>query len=217
MTVEISVTDGDAVGGLFGDARGRLLRALCGRPQTAAELARRVKTSSNAVRVHLDGLRRVGLVDYQVERRGVGKPRHVYAITSAAENLLSVGYIPTLDALLDELRNHLKSGFTPFMRQVGQALAERSGSRGHRGIPAAVSALESLGASVSVKRNPDGGMMTTQCCPLAAITRNKSEVCNLVASFLASASGQRVQDECVRGEHPRCHFKITGATANVSS
>jgi predicted ArsR family transcriptional regulator len=160
------------------------------------------------VRVHLEGLRRAGLVDYRVERRGVGKPRHVYSITSSAENLLSVGYVPTLDALLDAIQGRLKSGFTPFLRQVGKALAERHVLRSRRGIPAAVRALESLGASVSVKRHSDGRMLTTQCCPLAAITRDRSEVCDMVASLLTSASGLSVRDECVRGEHPRCHFVV---------
>src|SRR5215212_9654966 len=105
MSDEISVRPrSDAVNGLFGDARGRLLVELCGRPQTAVELARRVKTSSNAVRVHLDGMRRAGLVDYVVERRGVGKPRHVYAITATAEELLSAAYTQTLVALISILQ-----------------------------------------------------------------------------------------------------------------
>ena len=52
--------------GVWGEARGRILVELCGHPQTAAELATRVGTSGNAVRVHLDGLRDAGLVDYTV-------------------------------------------------------------------------------------------------------------------------------------------------------
>src|SRR5438067_13111617 len=90
-----------AVDGILGEPRGRLLTALCGRPQTAVELATAVGTSSNAVRVHLAGLRSAGLVDYQVARRGVGKPTHVYSVTTAAEYLLSSAYAPTLQALLE--------------------------------------------------------------------------------------------------------------------
>src|SRR5215208_4600110 len=103
----------DPASGLFGESRVRLLRELCGGPQTASDLAIRVATSTNAVRGHLEGLRAAGLVDYRVERQGVGKPRHIYAVTNAAENLLSLAYVPVLDALLNNLRGRLNGGFRP--------------------------------------------------------------------------------------------------------
>src|SRR5436189_4615303 len=103
------------VQGVLGEARGKLLSELCGRPQTAVELADRVGTSSNAVRVHLDGLRGAGLVDYEVVRRGVGKPTHVFSLTAAAEYLLSSAYAPTLQTLLVTLRKRLNGGFEPVL------------------------------------------------------------------------------------------------------
>ena len=203
------ITNGQnqAIKGLFGDTRGRLLVELCGQPQTAAELAARVETSSNAVRVHLDGLRKAGLVDYTIERRGVGKPRHVYANTASAEILLSIGYVPTLEALLQELREQLNGGFSPFLRSAGRSLGEQV-STPERGVPAAVAALESLGASVAVKRIAGGRRLSTRCCPLAAVTRTTPEMCSLVESMLAATSGLRVNELCVRGAHPRCHFLL---------
>src|SRR5215213_9553613 len=92
------------VHGVIGEPRGRLLTELCGSPQTAVELAEKVGTSSNAVRVHLEGLRSAGLVAYAIARRGVGKPTHVYSLTAAAEYLLSSAYLPTLQALVEILR-----------------------------------------------------------------------------------------------------------------
>jgi predicted ArsR family transcriptional regulator len=210
---EVSQGRNRAIGGLFGDARARLLRELCGHPQTAAELAGRVETSSNAVRVHLDGLRQAGLVDYKIERRGVGKPRHVYAITSAAENLLSIGYAQTLEALLGELRERLNGGFIPLLRNVGKHLGERQPASNQGGVRAAVAALESLGATVSVRGSTGGRKLSTSCCPLAAITRKTPEMCELVESLLASTSGLRVSEQCVRGEHPRCLFSIDSTPA----
>lgn len=197
----------EAVNGLFGDSRGRLLTELCGQPQTAVELARRVKTSSNAVRVHLDGMRRAGLVDYIVERRGVGKPRHVYAITATAENLLSAAYTQALEALLATLRTRMNGGFAPLLRDVGETLAKARDSK-KTGIRSAVSALESLGASVVTKRNKSATTLTARCCPLAAVTRNTPEVCGLVESLLESSSGLAVTEQCVRGAHPRCSFLV---------
>jgi predicted ArsR family transcriptional regulator len=201
---------GDLAGGLLGGARTRLLEELCGKPQTATELAARVNTSASAVRVHLDGLRKAGMVDYRIERRGVGKPRHVYALTTFAESLLSRGYVPTLDAVLGKLRHRLDGEFATFLRDVGRSLAKSKSSGGRGGVQAAVSALESIGASVIVTRSNSMSHLRTNCCPLAAITRRNSEMCGLVESMLASASGHPVQEHCIRGEQPRCEFTIRG-------
>lgn len=198
----------EAVNGLFGDARGRLLLELCGQPQTAVELARLVETSANAVRVHLDGLRRAGLVDYIVEKRGVGKPRHVYAITATAEDLLSAAYTQALQALLDTLRNRLNGGFAPLLRDVGKTLANERNEKKRGGVRGAVSALESLGASVATKRKAGATTLTTRCCPLAAVTRTTPQMCEMVESLLATSSGLPVTERCTRGAHPRCSFVV---------
>lgn len=198
----------EAATGLFGDARARLLTELCSRPQTAAELARRVETSANAVRVHLEGLRSAGLVDYRVERRGVGKPRHVYAITSTAETFLSAAYAMTLRALIKHLQQKLDGGFSRLLRDVGTSMNENGKTKTRKGLPAASRALELLGAQVFVKRVDDASELRTHCCPLAAITRDTPAMCGLVEEFLSSSSGMRVKEMCVRGEHPRCHFVV---------
>src|SRR5215218_5141352 len=117
------------VHGVLGEPRGRLLARLCGRPQTAVELAEQVGTSSNAVRVHLEGLRSAGLVVYEIARRGVGKPTHVYSLTAAAEYLLSSAYLPTLQTLVEILRGRLNGGFTPLLREVGASLAKTSATK----------------------------------------------------------------------------------------
>jgi predicted ArsR family transcriptional regulator len=199
----------NAIEGLFGDARARLLRELCGEPQTASELAARVATSSNAVRVHLDGLRSAGLVDYRVERRGVGKPRHVYAITSAAENLLSLAYATTLKAVLEKLEGRFDGELTRLLREVGASLGARQRTVRGKKLDRAVAALEALGASVSVQRSAARAALSTKCCPLAVITRDTPAMCGMVKSMLATASGMRVSEKCARGEHPRCHFVLS--------
>src|SRR5215207_4280178 len=112
-------TRSSTVYGVLGEPRGRLLTELCGNPQTAVELAEKVGTSSNAVRVHLEGLRSAGLVDYQIARRGVGKPTHVYALTIEAESVLSSAYAPTLRALVQVLRGRLNGGLPSLFRETG--------------------------------------------------------------------------------------------------
>src|SRR5919199_1212620 len=87
-------------GSLLGTTRGRVLSELCGRSLTAQQLAEQFAISSNAVRTHLGALRTAHLVRYRSERRGVGKPTHVYELTPEAEYLLSRAYAPTLVQVL---------------------------------------------------------------------------------------------------------------------
>lgn len=207
------------VHGVLGEPRGRLLTALCGHPQTAAELAEHVGTSSNAVRVHLDGLRAAGLVDYAIERRGVGKPTHVYSITAAAETLLSSAYAPALRTLLATLHRRVASAdLIAIVRETGQTLADRlradGGMPSRRGVGVAVEMLSAIGASASVSTRDKQRVLGTACCPLAAISRETPDVCVLMEEFLSSASGLRMRERCERGEHPRCSF-IIGSVAQA--
>jgi len=198
------------IAGVFGDPRGRLLSELCAKPRTAAELAAAVGTSANAVRVHLDGLRGAGLVAYRVERRGVGKPTHVYSLTTAAEYLLSVAYAPALNAILDRLRLQLNGGLRPMLREAGVALAKSAltQSRQKPSVSTAVGLLRNLGASAAVEKNNGQQTIRGACCPLGAATRTHPELCGFVEGALTFAGGVPMTERCQHGEQPRCAFVI---------
>jgi predicted ArsR family transcriptional regulator len=200
-----------ASNGIFGEPRGRLLVELCGSPQTAAELAERVGTSSNAVRVHLDALRDAGLVSFSVVRRGVGKPTHVYALKEAAEYVLSTAYAPALRAILTTLQPELDGGLSAWLRRAGAALAgqERPSTRQPTDIHAALELLREFGAVVSVERHGGSHIVRSACCPLGAATRTIPETCKLLEGALgATLPSHSVQERCDRGDHPRCVFVI---------
>jgi DeoR family transcriptional regulator, suf operon transcriptional repressor len=205
--------------GVLGDTRGRLLSELCAQPRTAAELAAVVNTSANAVRVHLDGLSAAGLVVYRVERRGVGKPTHVYSLTAAAEYLLSVAYAPALKAILDRLRMHLNGGLRPMLREAGVALAESvlAESRQKPSVAAAVGVLRDLGAPAEVEKNNGRQTIRGACCPLGAATRTHPELCGFIEGALTFAGGVAMTERCQHGEHPRCAFVIGEPQPNLTS
>lgn len=201
-----------AVHGVVGEPRGRLLTELCGSPHTAAELARSVGTSSNAVRVHLEALRSSGLVEYEVARRGVGKPTHVYQLTSAGEHLLSSAYSPTLAAFLDAVRLRTNGEFTSLLRDAGTILARRyleTLPASAHGLNAAAAVFAALGAEVVVKARGEDRTISGLCCPLAAISRTTPEVCQMMEEALSSVSGLSMRERCDRGPHPRCAFVVT--------
>lgn len=196
--------------GVLGEPRGRLLGELCGQSLTASELAVKVGTSSNAVRVHLDGLREAGLVEFRVERRGVGKPTHVYALTAAAEYLLSAAYAPALGSILAQLRSQLNGGLRPVLREAGKRLADSHIRHDGKaaGVTAAVRLLRALGTQASVEQQSDRQTIRAACCPLGAVTREHADLCAFLEGALSSVVGAAVTESCDRSEHPRCAFHI---------
>lgn len=207
-----------AAGGILGEPRVRLLTELCGHPRTAIELAERVGTSSNAVRVHLDALRAAGLVTFTVERRGVGKPTHVYALSEAAEYLLSAAYAPALRAILETLRRNMNGGLSSWLRGAGASLAPRRQplDAARNGIDPALGLLRELGAVVSTERDGQAQVVRSACCPLGAVTRAVPQTCKLLEGALdAALPAHRVSERCERGEHPRCVFVIESDSAEL--
>ena len=200
-----------ASGSILSEPRGRLLATLCGHPATAAELAERVGTTGNAVRVHLGALREAGLVEFRVERRGVGKPTHVYSLTAAAEYLLSKAYAPALRAMLEMLRQELNGGLETWLRTAGAALAhaQRATTRRADEMADGIELLRGLGSAVSTETNGRDTVLRTSCCPLGAVTRTTPECCKLLEGALeATLPSHRVREQCERGEHPRCVFVV---------
>jgi predicted ArsR family transcriptional regulator len=67
-------------------------------PLSAQDLAERLGLHANTVRLHLDRLREVGLVDAEAVHRGtVGRPQHRYFLAAGAPGL---GFDPPAHALL---------------------------------------------------------------------------------------------------------------------
>ncbi|MFQ5695019.1 MAG: helix-turn-helix transcriptional regulator [Terriglobia bacterium] len=71
---------------LVSAAEGRVLACLkrIGRGEVKA-IARSLRVTAMAVRHHLAVLEKAGLVKTTLERRGVGRPRHVYSLSASAD------------------------------------------------------------------------------------------------------------------------------------
>jgi predicted ArsR family transcriptional regulator len=194
---------------VLGDTRWRLLVELCRRHLTPSELAEVVQTSASAVRVHLDALKDAGLVAFAVERRGVGKPTHVYSLTAAAESLLSKAYAPVLAAIIVAARERLNGGFLPLARDAGDALAIGAQPRlTGEGIERAKALLDGLGAPSEVVQSGGSTTLRASCCPLGAITRHTAEMCSMMEAAVSQAAGMKMRERCARGDHPQCAFEL---------
>jgi predicted ArsR family transcriptional regulator len=72
---------------------------------TVEALTKELGLASMTVRQHLTILERDGYVTYQQVRRSLGRPHHVYTITSAADEVFPKNYALLTERILSEVRN----------------------------------------------------------------------------------------------------------------
>jgi predicted ArsR family transcriptional regulator len=86
--------------------RERILQTLLTSPRSAInDLALAVGINGISVRHHLTNLQADGLVTYEEERHGVGRPRLVYLLTEKGLEHFPTRYLRLTNSLLDQMRD----------------------------------------------------------------------------------------------------------------
>lgn len=197
---------------LLGGTRGQIIALLRRSSSTVNELAGALGLTDNAVRPHLTALERDGLVELHMVRRGVGKPAHVYRLTTGADALLPKAYAPVLDLLLTELsRRMTPAEVEELLREVGRRAAAgqqvRTGDIGAR-LQAALDVLATLGGDAELEEVDGTAYIRGYSCPLAAIVPGHPEACRLAESLLSEVVGLEVRERCEKGDRPQCRFQV---------
>lgn len=94
----------DAVGGSSNLRRALLTRLRHDGPSSPEHLAAGLGVSRTGVLQQLHALETAGLVSRQAVRHGVGRPRHVYDVTAAAQDLFPTNYDGLASGLLAAIR-----------------------------------------------------------------------------------------------------------------
>lgn len=199
---------------LLASTRGRVLSALRRGPRTVNDLADLLGLTDNAVRLHLAGLERDGLIAHEGLRRGIGKPAHVYVLTPEADSLFPKAYATILTALIEEMRAR-EGGeqLEEMMRAIGRrtgALARSDAPELRTRVDVAARVLSDLGGLVDVIESETELMIRGYSCPLAAVVQESPETCALVEELVSGVTGARAHECCDRkGEIPRCAFRVS--------
>lgn len=195
---------------LMGSTRGRVITLLRRSEHTVNELAAALELTDNAVRMHLAGLERDGLVAMRGVRRGVGKPAHVYALTPEADSLFPRAYGVVLRTLLGALRGRMPGAEVDALvaevgARLGSAFAPARGDA-HQRAEAAVAVLAELGGVAEAR--VEGGIASVRGfgCPLREAVDGHPEVCRIAAALLSEVVGQEVTECCDRAGAPSCRF-----------
>jgi predicted ArsR family transcriptional regulator len=143
----------------FASTRGKIVLLVRRAAHTVEELAQALGLTDNAVRAHLAGLERDGLVEQRGIRPSGGKPAYLYTLTADAETLFPKAYAPVLDRLLDIMGEELPpEAAADLLRKTGRRLGgeRRAGHPERDRVAAAVAVLEGLGGVVDVEEDANG-------------------------------------------------------------
>jgi predicted ArsR family transcriptional regulator len=187
---------------------------------SAPELADRLNVHANTVRLHLERLRDVGLVDVEAVHRGtVGRPQHLYFLAAGAPGL---GFDPPAHALLAGLMAALaeRVGAEPDDAvQIGQAWGVEAGRRMPAGscVDALETELRRLGFEPAL--GPGDGTsegaerIEFLHCPFRELAEAYPElVCNLhrglCVGVVDQAGGGRVEEFATLYDPEPCHVTV---------
>jgi DeoR family suf operon transcriptional repressor len=201
---------------------GRILELLRRGPMTVDELTTALKLTGTGVRSQLAKLQHDDLIARHGTRRGPSKPAYTYSLTSHAELLFSLAYIPILTHLLHVLARQMTPGaFAATMRETGRSLmAGHPVPRGplRQRVTNASSFLNELGGLTEVEEQSGLYLILSHGCPLAAATAEHPEACDALESLLSEFIGTQVTKCCDRYERLRCCFEVaedSGRTAEA--
>jgi predicted ArsR family transcriptional regulator len=111
----------------FQTTRGKIVASLRRRHSaSAADLARELGLSPNAIRQHLETLAREGYVVEHSVRRGPTKPTHAFSLTESAEALFPQHYDKMLNAVLHEVKESFgPAGLETVLAKLGERAVEK--------------------------------------------------------------------------------------------
>ncbi len=192
--------------------RGQIVALLRRGSRTVNELAEALGLTDNAVRAHLAGLERDGLVAQEGVRRGIGKPAHVFELTAEAEGLFPKAYAFLALRLVEELRERVgEDGLADALRAIGRQSGEGAGVAGADPLTrlgGALAVLEALGSDAELTRAGDRALLSGHTCPLSSVVADEPSVCELLEGFLEGATGAPTHQHCEHGPRPRCRFEL---------
>jgi predicted ArsR family transcriptional regulator len=197
--------------------RERILQSLLTSPHSSInELASAVGINGISVRHHLNSLQAEGLVTFEEERHGVGRPRLVYILTEKALERFPMRYLSLTNRLLDQMRETLP-------QQVIDKLFEQMATRlllGYASKLRSLSIHEKLdlikellgqeGFSVDWEQHGNQIFINEITCPYYHIGKSHPEVCRVDQTLISTVLSIPVEKiNCVLSGDSHCTYVIS--------
>jgi DeoR family suf operon transcriptional repressor len=196
--------------------REHILQALLRQPRrTITELAEAVGINPISVRHHLSNLQVEGLVSFEEERHGVGRPRLVYTLTEAGMEKFPTRYLRLTTRLLAQMKESMPGPVvTKLFSQVAEGLANEyadqvSGLGMEDRLEFVKSMLAEEGFTVEWERQGDEYHIHEISCPYYQIGMKHPEVCTVdqaLISRMLALPAEKVQ--CVLNGRAQCTYVV---------
>jgi predicted ArsR family transcriptional regulator len=201
----------------FDSTRGQIILLLRQQVRTVAELAETLRMTDNGIRAHLATLERDGLVRRAGERSGFRKPHFSYGLTADAEELFPKTYGPLLNRILTALKKRSGPGEVMVMlREVGREIADSRKLPGEttldERLKQVLKLFEDFGGHARVERSDGTVLIRSLVCPLAEVTADHPEICQMLETVCSKIVGKPVKQRCERDGVPKCVFELKTAT-----
>jgi predicted ArsR family transcriptional regulator len=199
---------------LSSSSRGKVIQLLRRAQRTVNELAHALGLTDNAVRASLSRLERDGLVQQAGSRPSFRKPEAVYDVTPEADRLFSRAYVPVLVTLLGVLESSLDGkALDRQLREVGRRLAaphlpSMAGLPPRKRAEKTLKILEELGGLAELEERDGRLYVRGFGCPFSQAVCEHPKLCVVAEAMVGELLGRPVQEECQRGERPKCCFVV---------
>ncbi len=186
---------------------------------TIKELEELLGVTTTAVRQHLTTLQAEGYVERRRQSGGVGRPHHVYSITSKAEELFACHCDDLALTLLEEVMALEGPDQTAILlSRVGARLAGRYDSVVkstvlHERVEEMAAALENKGVltDVVIGQNEEI-MLQTHNCPYHELAQEHREICEMDEQIMRRVLGPDVHlSACMMDGAGCCTFTVSAA------
>jgi predicted ArsR family transcriptional regulator len=216
----------DGVGGAGGSStlrRNLLMLLRHDGPSAPEELAANVGASRTGVLQQLHALESAGLVSRKAVRHGVGRPRHVYDVTDAAQDLFPTNYEGLADGLLAAIRAIggealVDDVFEERRRRTTERVRQRLADRLPTDAPLAERARElaviqdELGYLAEVSIGTDGVIrLVERNCAIHHVAAGNAAACQAELDLFRDVLGADVERESHIAAGDRCcTYRIGG-------
>jgi DeoR family suf operon transcriptional repressor len=196
--------------------RDRILLSLLSNPRsTINDLAQAVDINGISVRHHLSSLQAEGLISYEEQRHGVGRPRLVYLLTEKGLEKFPTHYFRLTNRLLDQIRESLpESMISKLFEQMAQRILANNSTKlqslsTREKLEFLKDILAQEGFSIEWEQQENRILIHEISCPYFHIGKSHPEVCkvdqNLISTVL-SIPAEKIN--CVLRGDSHCTYVI---------
>lgn len=171
------------------------------RQATVEDLAGRLELTPMTIRHHLNVLQAQNLVAATTVRRSqkVGRPRLVYTLTDAADDLFPQSYGELASLLVSEIKETMGPEETEaIFRRIAERIAKEAppqyeGQTFEERLDQVTDFLSEQGFILRWERGDDGYILTNINCPYRQVTRHHPEVCAMDEVLLGRLLGVELE------------------------